>query len=70
MKNREDILEQLEDIPLTLSTVMEKWTLYPREDRLKSAVQGLCYTVIDSMTVLISILLQKQKGSCKLEQTS
>lgn len=65
MKNREDILNQLEDVPLILSTAVEKWKLYPSDDKLKTAAQELCHTVIDSMTVLIKILLHMQKGSCK-----
>lgn len=53
-------------MPLLLSAATEKCKLYPHEEKLRTAAQDLCHTVVDSLTVLISILLQTQKGSCKL----
>lgn len=65
IKNKEEILRQLEDLPVLLATAAEKWKLYPRDERLKTAVNGLYETVADSLSVLIRILLRTQEGSCK-----
>lgn len=65
IKNKEEILRQLEDLPVLLSTATEKWKLYSRDERLKDAVRNLYETVVDSLSILIRILLRKQEGSCE-----
>lgn len=65
IKNKEAILQQLEDLPILLSTATEKWKFYPHDEKLKIAVHGLYETVMDSLTVLIQILLRTQNGSCE-----
>lgn len=65
IKNKEEILRQLEDLPVLLSTATEKWKLYSRDERLKDAVRNLLETVVDSLSILIRILLRKQEGSCE-----
>ncbi|KAK7699855.1 hypothetical protein SLS64_011285 [Diaporthe eres] len=63
IKNKEEILRQLEDLPVLLSTATEKWKFYSRDENLKSAVRNLYETVADSLSILIRILLRKQEGS-------
>lgn len=63
IKNKEEILRQLEDLPVLLSTATDKWKLYSRDERLKDAVRNLYETVVDSLSILIRILLRKQEGS-------
>lgn len=65
IKNKEEILRQLEDLPFLLLTSTETWKLYPCDERLKDAVQNVYLTVVDSLSELISILLRTQNGSCK-----
>lgn len=64
IKNKEEVLRQLEDLPLLLSTSVETWKLYPRDERLKDAVQNLYETVVDALSELITILLRRQSSSC------
>ncbi|KAJ0114044.1 hypothetical protein J7T55_007878 [Diaporthe amygdali] len=63
IKNKDEILQQLDDLPLLLSEATEKWKLYPHDKRLQGAVENLCGTVVDSMTILIEVLLRTQRGS-------
>lgn len=65
IKNKEEILKQLEDLPVLLSTATEKWKLYSRDERLKNAARNLYETVVESLSILIRILLRKQEGSCE-----
>lgn len=65
IKNKEVILQQLEDLPILLSTATEKWKFFSHDEKLKIAVYGLYETVMDSLSVLIRILLRTQNGSCE-----
>ncbi|KAG8158267.1 hypothetical protein KVR01_012028 [Diaporthe batatas] len=63
IKNKEEILRQLEDLPLLLSGATETWKLYPRDEKLSKAAQMVYETVVGSLSELISILLRTQRGS-------
>lgn len=64
IKNKDEILRQLEELPALLATATEKWKLYSHDGKLKNAVHSLYETVMDSLSDLIRILLRKQYGSC------
>lgn len=63
MKNSQDILQQLSDIPLLLLDATQKWKFFPRDQRLKATVQQFFETVLDALSTLIHILLRKHKDS-------
>lgn len=65
IKNKDEILRQLEEFPVLLANTTEKWRLYLHDEKLKNAVHGLCETVMDSLSVLVRILLRIQDGSCE-----
>lgn len=63
MKNRKNILQQLEDVPHILSYATEAWLLHPDDAMLNTAVQNLYHIVVDCVSGLIRILLRTKEGS-------
>lgn len=73
MKNSQDIIQQLSDVPLLLLDATEKWRFFPRDEHLRAAVEHFCHTVVNSITALIYVLLRKHETvnrSCKSNQQS